>query len=211
MTEEKEKPKPNPDMYRYGVVGSKFLEAGDHNSAGKCLEKLSKEMKVPKEYERFMVWNAPAENLEAKLFDMKRGFSIAQGLYDEELGKFTISEMYERYSPEFEKYLSEDERAKAKEAFETLGSETYASISEKVAVLKHDMNVSKEELESSKALREKAEKAKKEYEKKYASIDSTIQAFESLRLKKLIDPMQEDSIKSMLKERFKVEEKEEKK
>ena len=199
-----EKKLPNPERYRYGKVGYQFLQGKDINSAGKCLEKLALDMNVPEENKPFLIWNATSGDPKMREYGLVKGLEIALGKYEEEMGNFTISQMFERYSPEFDKYLVEEEKEKAKSVFEKLGDNTYASIMKKVQVLNVDRAISKEDRESSKELKERAEK---EYSK-YADIVETIQEFEGLRLGKLMNPIQEDSIKSNAKERFKVEKKE---
>lgn len=204
---EKEQKLPNPDMYRHAKAGAQFLQAKDVASAGKCLEQLASEMKVSEENKPFLIWNATANDPSSQMrqYGMAKGLEIGVGKYEEEIGKLTVSQMFERYSTEFDKYLGEEEREKAKSAFEKLGGKTYSSISEQVAQLQEIMG-SKTDRWSE----EDKAKAEKEYTEKYANVVETIQEFEGVRIGKLMNPMQEESVKSNVKERFKVEKKENK-
>jgi hypothetical protein len=203
MTDLAEKTKENPDMYRHAKAAAQFFNAKDVTSARKCLDKLVTDINpnTNPALLKGMVWNAYGDDPKATLAGIKRGIDLYASQYEEDMEALTINEMFERYSPEFNKYLSEEGKAKAGEAFAKLGDKTYAEVSK---FIRKNSKIMQDEDSSE----DEKKKAQKEIEK-YADVFSTIQEFEELRISKLMPSIREDTIKGDVKERYKVEKKEE--
>ncbi len=194
-----------PERYQYAAAAAQFLQGKDIGSTRKCLDKLLVDMDATNDdVKAGMVWNAYPDNPQKTAEGIARGVDIYSGKYKDALGKKTINEMFERYSPEFEKYLTEEEREVAKSVFNKLGDKSYESVSEQVAQLQEIIGS-----KTKKYSKEDKESAQKELDEKYADIFNTIQEYESLRMNKLMAPIREATIGDNVKERFKVKEQEE--
>jgi len=190
-----------PERYQYAQAAAQFLQRKDVTSAAKSLDKLLESIPVPDDVKKGMIWNVyknidPRKTAEGVAI----GTQIYAGMYQEALGKKTINEMFERYSTEFDKYLTPDEKEKAQSVFGKLGDKTYASISKEVKKLMKIINDEEEDEEA-------RQKAQKDFENKYADVFSTIQEYEELRIGKLMPSIRESTIKENVNRRFKVEEK----
>ncbi|MCK9595906.1 hypothetical protein M0R19_01850 [Candidatus Pacearchaeota archaeon] len=204
MENKENKPVYDPDRYKYAAAGANFLQAKDVGSAKKCLEKLASDWNLTEDQKAGLVWNAFADDPQTNELGITKGIGIYAQKYQAEMGKMSINQMFERYSPEFNKYLGAEEKEKAKSVFDKLGKETYGSIVEKFTELNDLLNSKSKKANAIK------EKAQKEFDEKYGDVYYTIQDFENLRMSKIMAPMQEESVYSNTKERFKPKEKEKK-
>ncbi len=187
-----------PERYKYAAAAAQFIHKQDVKSTKKCLDNLLVDLgATDDDIKEGMVWNAYKDNPQKMAEGIAMGVQIYAGKYEKAMGEKTIKEMYERYSPEFEKYLSEEERAVAEAAFDKLGDETYASVLKKIKKLRKIIE-DEDEVYS----HEEKENAQKEFESKYAKVFNTIQEYEELRINKLMPSIREDTIKGNVKERF---------
>jgi len=192
-----------PERYRYAAAAAQFLQGKDTDSTRKSLDKLLVDMGATDEdIKAGMVWNAYQGNPQKMAEGIARGVDIYSGKYQEALGKKTINEMFERYSPEFDKYLTPEKKERAKSVFGVLGDKSYESVLDQVAQLM-EIITSKSKKYSDKD----KEKAQKQLEEKYADVIGTIKEFEELRMNKLMAPIRESTIKDNVNSRFEVEEK----
>jgi len=190
-----------PERYKYAAAAAQFLQGKDMNSTRKCLDKLLVDLGATDEDIRAgMVWNAYEGDPRKTVEGIAIGVQIYSLKYQDALVKKTINEMFERYSPEFDKYLTPEEKEKAKSIFSKLGDKTYESVLEQVAQL--------QEVIDSKTKRytdKDKEKAKKELAEKYFDVTATIQEFEELRITKLMPSIRESTIEDNVKARFTLE------
>lgn len=192
-----------PERYQYAAAAAQFLQRKDITSAAKSLDKMLEDVHVTEDIKKGMIWNVyNGIDPEKAAEGLTLGVQIYAGMHQEALGKKTINEMFERYTPEFDKYLTPEQKEKAKSVFGKLGDKTYAAISGEVRKL---LNVIEDEKGT--FSHEEKEKAQKEFDSKYADIFGTIQEYEELRISRLMPSIREGTIKGNVNRRFKVEEK----
>lgn len=190
------------EMYKYAAAAANFFQAKDINSTRKCLDHLMKDInpKLTDEEKKGFVWNAYTDP-KAIIAGVQKGVEIYNTDYKNVLESKTINEMFERYSPEFDKNLSEKEKEKAKEAFAKLGDKKYSEILEGAALLQEIINS-----KTTRYKKEEKEKAQKEFDKKYAPVLSAIQGYEELRINQLMSEMRKETIFENIKGYFENEE-----
>ncbi len=194
----------NPDDYRYAAAAAQLAKAKDFDSAKKCLDGLA--MKIDpnanKDLVKGLVWNAYKGDPKATIAGIQRGIDLYGSDYQEALNSQTMKEMFEMYSPEFDKNLTKEEKAKAQKAFSDLGNDKkYSDILEAADLLKEVF-----ESKTSRYNKEEKDKAKKEFEEKYAPVISAIQGYEEIKISGLISPIREQTIREGIKNNFQVEE-----
>lgn len=194
-----------PERYRYAIAAAEFMEKKDVNSARKCLDSLMIDMgATEKDVQEGMVWNAYGDSPSQEMMQgIQRGIQIYASKYQGLFGSKTINEMFERYMPEFNNYLAEEEKAKAKEVFAKLGDKKYDAVAKEV---RKNMKI----IQDQDSTEDEKKEAQKEIEK-YSDVFNTIQQFEELRISKLMPSIREGTIKKDIKDRYKVEKKEEEK